>query len=89
MATFPSRNYNCKNEELPVICKFAAFSLKRDLPDFQSYSPRFNEEYVGIFESRINEAGEIVEPKSETLQIKIITDKLYNFINGLKNPLTG
>jgi len=28
------RDYNCKDEELTVISKYAAFSFRRDLPDF-------------------------------------------------------
>jgi len=43
MTTDFSREYSCKDEELPVICKFTAFSLKRDLADFTAFSPKFNE----------------------------------------------
>jgi len=42
MAQNHARNYNCKDEELPVICRFAAFSLKRDIADFTAFSPKFN-----------------------------------------------
>ncbi len=88
MANIPSRNYDCKNEELPIICRFVAFSFKRDLADFQSYAPRFDEEYVNNFESLISQATEITEPKSETLQIKLVTEKLYKTLDGLKRPLS-
>ena len=39
MVNFPPRNFNCKDEELPVISRFVAFSVKRDLDDFLAYSP--------------------------------------------------
>lgn len=87
MANNSPRKSNCKDEELPVICKFASFSLKRDLSDFSSYSPRFNEAYVGSFETRITEVTELVEPKSETVQLKTITERLYGNMDGLINPI--
>lgn len=43
MNTNQARNYNCKDEELPVICGYAAFGLKRDLLDFTARSPKFNQ----------------------------------------------
>jgi hypothetical protein len=87
MTTFSIRNYNCKDEELPVISKFTSFSLKRDLADFASYSPRFNEAYVNSYDSKITEVTELVEPKSETVQLKTITERLYSNMNGLINPI--
>jgi len=87
MANFPPRNFNCKDEELPVISRFVTFSVKRDLDDFLAYSPKFNEAYVGNFESRIAEVTELIEPKSETVQLKTITERLYASMNGLINPI--
>ncbi len=46
MKTNSNRSYGCKDEELPVICGYAAFSMKRDLADFTAYSPKFDEEYI-------------------------------------------
>lgn len=86
-SNFPPRNFNCKDEELPVICRFVAFSLKRDLADFSAFSPKFNEEYVAQFEGRITEISDLVEPKSETAQLKVITERLYATMSGLSNPL--
>ena len=87
MANNFQRKTNCKDEELPVICKFAAFSFKRDLSDFTYYSPRFNEAYVSSFGTKITEVTELVEPKSETVQLKTITERLYATMNGLINPI--
>lgn len=86
-SNFPLRNFNCKDEELPVICRFAAYSLKRDLADFSAFSPKFNEDYVNQFESRIAEISDLVEPKSETAQLKIITERLHASMSGLLLPL--
>lgn len=87
MATFLPRSFNCKDEELPVISRFTAFSLKRDLADFSAYSPKFNDDYVASFEARIAEVSELVEPKSETIQLKSITERLYGTLDGLINPI--
>ena len=87
MAQNQSRDYNCKDEELPVICRFAAFSLKRDLADFTAFSPKFNEAYAAAFETKIAAVSEVVEPKSETLELKTITGRLYGTLDGLIDPI--
>lgn len=81
------RNYNCKDEELPVICGFTAFSLKRDFPDFSAFSPQFNDEYLTGYESKIETVQELVEPKSETVELKLITERIYNTLDGLSSPI--
>src|SRR5665647_1380011 len=82
-----NRKYNCKDEELPVICKFSAFSLKRDHTDFITYSQKFGDPYVTGYEAKIGTVSELVEPKSETIALKAITDRLYNTVNGLIDPI--
>jgi hypothetical protein len=82
-----NRAFNCKNEELPVICKFALFGLKRDLADFTAYSPKFNGAYATGFEAKIAEVAELVEPQTETAQLKTITERLYATMEGLINPI--
>lgn len=81
------RNYNCKDEELPVICNYALSSLKRDAVDFLSYSPKFSETYIGDFETKIEGLTDLIEPKSETVQLKNITDGTYNAMDALIDPL--
>lgn len=68
------RSFNCKNEELPVICGFVAISLKRDLNDFTVYSPLFNTDYLAGFNAKIEAVQELVQPKSETIEGKMIGD---------------
>lgn len=87
MSTNTLRSYNCKNEELSVICKFAAFNLTRDLPDFSAYSPRFSAEYVEGFKAKINVVSELVEPKSEIMELKLLNEQLYKRLDELITPI--
>lgn len=86
------RNFNCKDEELPVIARFVAFSLKRDLTDFTAYSPIFTTDYVTEFETKISIVADLVEPKTETLAKSVITSRYTSTIEGLTssvNHLSG
>jgi hypothetical protein len=87
MATTNPRSYNCKDEELAVTCSFAVFSLKRDLADFTAFSPKFNQEYVTGFETKIASVNEMIMPQSETMDLKNITARLYATMNGLIDPI--
>jgi hypothetical protein len=87
MNTNQTRNYNCKNEELPVISGYVAFTLRRDLGDFLSYSPKFNEDYVTGFETKIATAIELVNPKMDTAESKVITARMYATADGLIDAL--
>jgi hypothetical protein len=77
------RNYRCKDDELPVICGYAAYTLERDLADFQAYSPRFSEEYRTLFLQQIETAAELVNPKDDTARLKAVTARLYATADGL------
>lgn len=87
MKTNHSRDYNCKDEELPVICKFAAFSVKRDLVEFTDYSPKIDGNYVKGFEKDIATAMDLIEPQSETVVLKDITEDVHNAMDGLIDPI--
>jgi hypothetical protein len=81
------RSFNCKNEELPVVCGFLAISLTRDLSDFTTYSPVFDQAYVDGFKAKTEAVQELVQPKSETLELKLITDNLYGTLDRLISPI--
>jgi hypothetical protein len=81
------RNFNCKDEELAVVSKFVAFSLKRDLADFTAFSPKFNAAYTTDFDTKIVGASDLIEPQSETLAKKIITERYTATIKGLTDPI--
>jgi hypothetical protein len=87
MSTNPSRSFNCKNEELPVICRFNVFSLKRDLNDFVSYSPVFGDSFVPGYEKQIDDVSELVQPKTEMAAQKVITERLHGTMDSLIAPI--
>jgi hypothetical protein len=87
MAENNLRNYNCKDEELSPICRNAGSGLKRDYPEFTGYSPKFDAFYLNSFEAKTAAASELVEPKSETLEKKLITRRLYANLDGLLEPI--
>lgn len=82
-----SRAYSCKNEELPVLGRYLLFSFSRDLNDFNKFSPLFGDEYVKLLEQRIAKADDVVEPKTEIAQQKVLNEKITTNINSLRDPL--
>lgn len=82
-----NRNFNCKDEELPVVASFAAYGIKRDLADFSAFSPLFTAGYVTDFETQIASISELLEPASETLAKSQITQHYTATIKGLIKPM--
>jgi len=87
MTNHSQRNYSCKDEELTVVCGFTLLSLKRDLADFTAYSPQFDGVYVTNYETRIDAVQELVQPKSETIELKVITERIYATLDALIAPV--
>ncbi len=87
MGNIQSRDYSCKDEELAPICNYAALGLNRDLADFSAFSPNFNNDYLTGFKTRILSASDLVEPQSETQELKIITLRFHSTLDGLIDPL--
>ncbi len=82
-----NRSFGCKNEELPVVCGFGATSLARDLGDFTAYSPLFDATYLTAFKTKIDAVAELVQPRSETVELKVITERIYQTLDGLIAPI--
>ncbi len=82
-----NRSFGCKNEELPVVCGFGATSLARDLGDFTAYSPLFDATYLDAFQSKIDVVAELVQPQSETVELKVITERMYQTMDDLIAPV--
>ncbi len=82
-----NRSFDCKNEELPVVCRFGAISLERDLKDFTTYSSTFDGPYLAAFKTRIEIVQELIQPNSETVALKVITDRIYQTLDGLISPI--
>jgi hypothetical protein len=87
METSEVRNYKCKDEELPVICRSVLCSYKRDLPEFTALSPIFNADYANRFEAKINVVDELVLSQMETNELKKITRQLYETMDSLLDPI--
>lgn len=82
-----NRSFNCRDEELPVVCGFGALSLERDLSDFTAYSPTFDLSYLNEFKIKIAEVQELVQPLAETIELKVITKRIYQTLDDLIPPI--
>ena len=82
-----SRAYSCKDEELPVISEFGSSNLESDMTDFSDYSQIFSTEYLTGFKTNIEAASELVAPESETMELKKITARLHDSLDGLISPI--
>lgn len=76
MATIIVRSYSCKDEEVPVIGGFALINIRRDLVDFTAFSHRFNNDYVEMFESKINSVKQLTSAEMDTVEHKKITEQI-------------
>lgn len=76
-STKSPRTYNCKDEELSVIGGYVLTSLRRDQAKFEAYSPKYKTEGIHALEGEIKTVEELVNPKSETSERKLITGRLY------------
>jgi hypothetical protein len=87
METSETRNYNCKDEELLAICRNALLCLKRDFADFKAFAPTFNGEYLSGFERKINAVNDLLAPKNETAELKVIAKRLAETMDSLIDPI--
>jgi hypothetical protein len=87
METNNARNYKCKDIEFIVICGFVLFSFKRDLSFFSKFSKKYTVEYVLLLETELANLKELVEPQSELVEQKAITDHLRTVMHDLLEPL--
>jgi hypothetical protein len=81
------REFNCKNEELPIISGFVALSLERDLASFTGYSPVFDQPYLDGYKASITAVQELLAPKSEIVELKLINEHTYTVCDGLIDPI--
>jgi hypothetical protein len=79
------RTYNCKDEELPILCIYFIFILKKDWIKFNAFSQKYNEGYLTDFEGKVYLVSDLVSPKLEIAELKVITARLYKAINGLND----
>lgn len=81
------RSYPCKDEELPVICRYSVLNFKRDHPEFSAFSPKFNAEYIAAYEVKIAEAQELVAPEAERAESKKISARMGVTMSELQKDL--
>src|SRR5665648_260421 len=81
------RVYKCKDEDVPFVCRFAESNLKLDLPVFTGYSPIFNQDFLTRFGVDIDQAFEIVQPEAEMLLQKTITNRIFENLDSLVDPV--
>ncbi len=77
------RKYNCKDEELSTIGGYVITSIRRDQAKFVAYSPKYNNEGIMAFEQENNAVDELVNPKTEIADLKVITGGLYASIDDI------
>jgi hypothetical protein len=82
-----SCSFDCKDEELPIVCGIGAIRLARDLSDFTAYSPKFDAHYLAALESKIEVVQELVQPQSETVEQQVITERMYQLLDNLTFPI--
>lgn len=87
MGTNVSRDYKAKDEELPVMAGYVAFSLERDLADFQAFSPIFSTDYLTGFRVQTQRVNELIFSATETSRLRIVTQRLYSTMDSLLDPL--
>lgn len=73
-----NRLFNCKDEELIPLSKFTLYALKRDLSDFNAFSPKFNDEFIAQTEAKITDVENLLEPQAEMLAKKVINERIVN-----------
>jgi len=87
MAKDSIRYYNCKDEELTMICSFVAGSLESNKTEFNAYSPKFNDAYLARFVADTEKAMEVNLPQTEIKLRKVCTARLYGTLDSLKDPI--
>ena len=82
-----SRNFSFKDIEFIVVCGFTLLSFLRDILLFRKYSPKFTDEFGTALQAEIDAAKELVEPQSEMVEQKAITDRMHTTILALPQAL--
>ena len=79
--------FPCRIEELPVIGDFLLNSAKRDLSDFEGFSPMFTTGYLSEIDDKVAGCRTVVSTSVVSKELKATTDKLTKTYTGLRVPL--
>ncbi|MDR1879039.1 MAG: hypothetical protein LBQ64_05690 [Bacteroidales bacterium] len=74
-------------EDLPVIADFVIVSLRRDLANFSTYSPKFNDSYLDVFEGKIAKVKSVIAGKIFTKELSKVTINLKDAVGELRPKL--
>jgi hypothetical protein len=77
------QKFDCKHEEIVVICDYVQMSMGRDLKDFTAFSPKFDEKYLAEFKTKNEAMNKVIFPAEKTKELKIITARLYAVMDKL------
>ena len=80
-----TRSYNCKDEELPVIGSYVLSNVRRDQAKFMEFSQKYNNEGLNELEQEISKVSEMINPRTETVELKQLTAELYATMDGVVN----
>ena len=81
------KKFNCKNEEIVVICDYIQTSMERDLADFTAFSPKFNKDYLEDLKNKNEAMNKVIFPQEKTKELKVITARLYANMDKLLDAL--
>jgi hypothetical protein len=83
----PKLIIRCRIEELPSLGGFLIASLQTDLADFTLFSPDFDATYLTNVGSQLLSITELIQPKTLTAELKVITLRIYTNMNALGQKL--
>jgi hypothetical protein len=83
----PKLNITCRIEEVPAIGGFLINSLSTELADFTAFSPNFNALYVTNAQTRLTAVTALIQPKTLTGELKVITLRIYNNMSALPQKI--
>lgn len=87
-SSFYDKKFQCRVEELPTLAGFVIGSFERDFVDFSIHSPFvYYPNYITIFRKKQAEVIELINPRVITDDKKLITARLHELLNNLRQPL--
>jgi len=81
------RKFKCKVEELFFISEFVMQSYKRDIEDFERFSPVFSHELVDVIREKLEKCKGVIFSSVIIKQLKATTEKLEKTLSELRKPL--
>ena len=75
-------------EEVPTLGGFTLASLQRDLADFSGYKPgKYTAAFITDYQTAQTTVNAIINPKQLTAELKLITARIFENTNGLRQKI--